>query len=124
MFRYILAFLLLITATHPVGTAEIYPINISSGHDGFTYERKTAHIEEAKVHIYRFNSVLDLTAYINEKYPEDTKEGQLLGGFTVALQGSNGKATCKIYIIDPSKQYIPEYIGHELVHCIDGRFHK
>ena len=34
------------------------------------------------------------------------------------------KGTCKIYIKDPAWSYEPEYIGHEVAHCIWGRFHK
>jgi len=33
-------------------------------------------------------------------------------------------ATCKIFIKDPAWSYEPEYIGHEVAHCIWGRFHK
>lgn len=33
------------------------------------------------------------------------------------------KATCKIYIKDPAWKYEPELIGHEVAHCIWGRFH-
>lgn len=32
--------------------------------------------------------------------------------------------TCTIYMIDPAKQYLPEFIGHELVHCIYGQWHE
>lgn len=31
--------------------------------------------------------------------------------------------TCTIYILDPKVEYEPEYIGHELVHCIYGDWH-
>jgi hypothetical protein len=34
------------------------------------------------------------------------------------------KGTCKIYIKDPLWKYEPELIGHEVAHCIWGRFHK
>jgi hypothetical protein len=34
------------------------------------------------------------------------------------------KGTCKIYIKDPSWKYEPELIGHEVAHCIWGRFHN
>jgi len=34
------------------------------------------------------------------------------------------KGTCKIYIKDPVWKYEPELIGHEVAHCIWGRFHK
>lgn len=32
--------------------------------------------------------------------------------------------TCKVYIKDPDWSYEPELIGHEVAHCIWGRFHK
>ncbi|NDD84092.1 hypothetical protein EB118_17575 [bacterium] len=31
---------------------------------------------------------------------------------------------CTIHIIKPAKIYLPEHIGHELVHCIYGNWHK
>lgn len=34
------------------------------------------------------------------------------------------KNTCTIHIIKPSLNYMPEHIGHELVHCFYGRWHK
>ena len=37
-----------------------------------------------------------------------------------AVQGN----TCTIHIIKPAKDYMPEHIGHELVHCIYGNWHK
>lgn len=37
---------------------------------------------------------------------------------------NEGKGTCKIYIKDPEWKYEPELIGHEVAHCIWGRFHK
>lgn len=36
---------------------------------------------------------------------------------------NRNKATCKIYIKDPAWEYTPELIGHEVAHCIWGRFH-
>jgi hypothetical protein len=32
--------------------------------------------------------------------------------------------TCIIYIKDPMWMYQPEYIGHEVAHCIWGNWHK
>jgi hypothetical protein len=33
------------------------------------------------------------------------------------------KGTCVIYAEDPRLQYEPEFLGHELAHCIFGNFH-
>jgi hypothetical protein len=31
--------------------------------------------------------------------------------------------TCAIYAVDPKVAYEPEFLGHELAHCIYGNFH-
>ena len=31
---------------------------------------------------------------------------------------------CTLYVKDPEWKYEPEYIGHEIAHCIWGRWHK
>jgi hypothetical protein len=31
---------------------------------------------------------------------------------------------CTIYIKDPEWEYEPEFIGHELAHCVWGRWHE
>lgn len=33
------------------------------------------------------------------------------------------RPACTIHIVDPAKAYRPEWIGHELTHCIRGRWH-
>jgi hypothetical protein len=30
---------------------------------------------------------------------------------------------CVVHIVDPDVVYAPEYIGHEITHCIYGRWH-
>ena len=32
--------------------------------------------------------------------------------------------TCIVHIIDPAVSYEPEYIGHEITHCVYGRWHS
>jgi len=32
--------------------------------------------------------------------------------------------SCTIHIVDPMNNYEPEYYGHELAHCIWGKFHN
>lgn len=44
-----------------------------------------------------------------------------IAGFTY---WNEEKKTCRIYIPDPAWQYRPEIIGHEVAHCIWGKFHK
>ena len=44
-----------------------------------------------------------------------------IAGFTY---WNETKGTCRIFIRDPEWIYQPEIIGHEVSHCIWGRFHK
>jgi hypothetical protein len=30
---------------------------------------------------------------------------------------------CIVHILDPSTHYYPEYVGHEITHCMYGRWH-
>lgn len=31
---------------------------------------------------------------------------------------------CTVYIKDPTWEYLPEFIGHEIAHCVWGRWHN
>lgn len=33
------------------------------------------------------------------------------------------KGLCVVHIVDPAVAYAPEWIGHEVTHCIKGRWH-
>lgn len=44
-----------------------------------------------------------------------------IAGFTY---WNEEKGTCRIIIKDPAWRYEPEIIGHEVAHCIWGKFHK
>lgn len=49
------------------------------------------------------------------------RDWKKIAGFTY---WNGEKGTCRIYIPDPAWKYTPELIGHEVAHCIWGRFHK
>lgn len=34
-----------------------------------------------------------------------------------------GHTSCTVHIVDPAVSYQPEWIGHEVTHCIYGRWH-
>lgn len=44
-----------------------------------------------------------------------------IAGFTY---WNEDKKTCRIVVPDPAWEYKPELIGHEVAHCIWGKFHK
>jgi hypothetical protein len=37
---------------------------------------------------------------------------------------SPDRPACTIHIVDPAKDYRPEWIGHELTHCLHGQWHE
>lgn len=45
------------------------------------------------------------------------------GGIVKAFSVRRADETCVIYAEDPTVQYEPEFIGHELAHCLFGNFH-
>lgn len=45
---------------------------------------------------------------------------QGLEAFGILIPSEN---RCILYIKDPEWQYVPEFIGHEVAHCIWGRWH-
>ena len=68
--------------------------------------------------------------FILLRNPQDQKETltdvfgrkwKKIAGFTY---WNEEKGTCRIIIKDPTWKYEPEIIGHEVAHCIWGRFHK
>ena len=46
-------------------------------------------------------------------------EGKRLMAFALATS-----TRCEMHVVEPSIDYQPQWIGHEFVHCIRGRFHK
>lgn len=37
---------------------------------------------------------------------------------------SGDRATCTVHVVNPRRSYAPEWLGHELAHCIYGRWHR
>lgn len=46
------------------------------------------------------------------------------GGIMAFGQVATGEPACTIHVLDPAVDYQPEWIGHEIVHCMRGRWHK
>lgn len=57
---------------------------------------------------------------LRKKAPAESKtEGRILMAWS-SLMGN----TCEVHIVDPQVSYKPEWIGHEITHCIYGRWHS
>jgi hypothetical protein len=87
------------------------------------------YIESAEVRRTNFSFVFhpmkdkkELVESYNKIYfGNDSPTSSTLKGFYV-WDGKNN--TCHIYIINPITLYEPEYLGHELTHCLFGHFHN
>lgn len=90
--------------------------------DGYAYTQKEINAEFMIVQIKRFPSFEALTKAVEEDLGIIPDDALGFGGYTL-LKHEDGISYCITYIIDPSKFYAPELIGHEMVHCMDGNFH-
>lgn len=47
------------------------------------------------------------------------------GGDIVAFTSlyPSDKSRCTINMVDPAVEYVPEFIGHEFLHCVYGQWH-
>lgn len=88
--------------------------------DGYTFEPGTQRLSpqrEIRVVTYQTMNAL------KEAYAGTHGARQL--GTTEELQAFSviNSSTCTIHMIDPAVRYMPEFFGHELVHCLYGEFH-
>lgn len=91
--------------------------------DGYLFEEKEYEKTELQVSIviarnkYDFNRLafdagIPMYSYVGNTHLE---------AFSILAPSQN---KCTIFIKDPNWKYSPEYIGHELSHCIWGRWHS
>lgn len=54
------------------------------------------------------------------------REGAEFQGDIAAFSkvNTNPNAPCRIHMVDPTKYFHRKYIGHELLHCMFGRWHQ
>lgn len=63
--------------------------------------------------------------------PDEKKFNELKAKYAPGVDGLQAFSainpmtkSCTVYIKDPNWEYQPEFIGHELAHCIWGRWHN
>ena len=83
------------------------------GADGFAFLHKETNYETITVHI---------RTYSTDKEMNDAAKAR---GVTseVNAWGTLKGNECTIHVRDPSVVYQPEFIGHEIAHCVWGRWH-
>lgn len=97
-------------------------IRIEQRKDGYTNVRPEYVRTELNVKIVYYQSFRELKAAYLDIVPNTQALRQInerdLRAFSQIKQG-----VCVIHMIDPRVKYLPEFYGHELIHCSMGRWH-
>lgn len=90
----------------------------TKGADQYFFEKKEFERQTVEVTFVIFKNRGELIKY--------TRANGIYMPNDVASVSTISKANnkCTIYTIDPSSKYIPEQYGHELMHCLYGRWHE
>lgn len=88
------------------------------GADGYAYEHGEFDRRQIAVSVVEHPSLADLRAEAARRGVSDGDREIMAFGLV-----STDRPACEIHIVDPSRDYRPEWIGHELTHCIRGRWH-
>lgn len=93
------------------------------GIDGYYFEKESFVRTEFPVKIRLVKSPEEMTQLLaqRKKQINGQVDPKKVAAFAVIREDD---PTCTLYILDPKTNYQPEYIGHELVHCIYGTWHS
>lgn len=89
---------------------------VRMGPDGYEFAHKQVERREfrAKVFTYRTHAALVIASK-----QWGINLGNNVNGFSITVNG-----VCQIHIHDPSYSYEPEIAGHEMFHCMYGKWHE
>lgn len=84
--------------------------------DGYTFEKAQFEHDNIKVEFVKVHTQAEMVWLAGTFGIKPTS------GAVKAFSVNEGD-TCVIYAEDPKVDYEPEFLGHELAHCIFGNFH-
>ena len=114
----------------PSAQANDYSSLNTRGKDGYRFEQKEWEMTEFTVRIFLARNREQMKEW-REEAGIPNRRARLGIGSAIAVRQTvaafsklryNDKE-CDIYIYDPEYTYEPEFAGHELYHCIYGRWH-
>lgn len=92
------------------------------GKDGYYFEKESFTRTEFPVEIVLVKNAAQMQAEVRKRNNlHGTVDASKVAAFSVIRMND---PKCTIYMIDPKNKYEPEFIGHELVHCIYGVWHS
>lgn len=89
--------------------------------DGYNFHSKEYENSEVIVEIKTYKSWDELQKKFDELGVKPSSPNEEI--IAVSEIDSENPTICTIYMIDPSVQYMPAFIGHEFTHCVYGQFH-
>lgn len=87
--------------------------------DNYRFEKETFTRTDINVKIVFVKDQTEMTALLKSKGRTTAAGNEVAAFSTLSLT----EPRCTIYMLDPKNKYEPEFIGHELVHCIYGDWH-
>lgn len=94
--------------------------------DDYEFERKEYTLLDQKIEIVLISSEQEFNKLAKEFVGPDQNAGNL-GAFSRLRLNRDDEnlagSECIVYIKDPAWVYEPEYIGHEITHCLFGDWH-
>ena len=97
-----------------------------TGADGYRFSTKSIERKEVRIKIVTYKTSEALEKALKSHLGNDPKYSAIkasrVEAFSILeLPEYN---VCTIHMIDPEVSYEPEYVGHEMLHCIYGQWHK
>lgn len=89
-----------------------------TGKDGYTFDEKQYEKTTVQVNIVTYKSQKDLQKALGNRGGVDASN---VMAFSVLKYPFD---TCTVHMVDPSISYMPEFVGHEFLHCTYGQWHK
>lgn len=88
------------------------------GADGYTFGEKQYERSTVRINIVTYQSRADLQRALGNAGNVDPSN---VVAFSVLVPPFD---VCTIHMVDPSVSYDPEFVGHEMLHCVYGQWHK
>lgn len=87
--------------------------------DGYRFEPTERLLRDPAVRVVTYRTRAEFLASYMAQGGSASKRDVLMAFAAYNVE----RNTCTIYAMDPAVQYQPEFLGHELAHCLYGNFH-
>lgn len=96
------------------------------GADGYRFSTKSIERKEVRIKIVTYKTYDALEKALKSHLGNDPKYSAIKASRVEAFSILELPEydVCTIHMIDPEVSYEPEYVGHEMLHCIYGQWHK